>query len=177
MNYPCPNCKTVLDIDEKYAGMKLECPSCKQEFQFTLAPASVQPAPVTVQQPQTENMNLMFCPDCGNQYSRSAQACPKCGAPNPNAAAQVQTSININMGPGGHQQGGYTVQQKSRLVYILLALFLGLLGIHNFYAGYTGTGLIQLVLSLTGFGAIAVVIWVILDILLTTKDGRGVPFA
>ena len=177
MNYPCPNCKTLLDIDEKYAGMKMECPSCKQEFLFAIEPTPIQPAPVPVQKPQTANTNLIFCPDCGNRYSIRAQACPKCGAPNPHAAVQAQPSISINMTQGVQVQGGYTVQQKSRLVYILLALFLGLLGIHNFYAGYTGTGIIQLVLTMTLFGAVIVAIWILFDILFTTKDGRGVPFA
>jgi TM2 domain-containing membrane protein YozV len=35
---------------------------------------------------------------------------------------------------------------KSRTTYILLALFLGGLGIHNFYSGHTKHGVIKLVL-------------------------------
>ena len=52
-----------------------------------------------------------------------------------------------------------------------------MIGIHNFYAGYVGTGIIQLILTFTGIGAILTFIWVIIDILFTTKDGRGIPFA
>ena len=29
-----------------------------------------------------QNVNLRFCTDCGNQYSRQAPACPRCGCPN-----------------------------------------------------------------------------------------------
>jgi len=49
---------------------------------------------------------------------------------------------------------------KSQLVALLLAIFLGLLGIHRFYLGYIGIGIIQL---LTGglFG-----IWWIIDIIM-----------
>ncbi len=66
---------------------------------------------------------------------------------------------------------------KSRLVYILLALFLGCLGVHNFYAGYTGKGVAQLLLTLlsVGFLSFFVFIWVIVEICTVTKDANGVP--
>ena len=41
---------------------------------------------------------------------------------------------------------------KSLSIYCLLALYLGFLGLHNFYVGNTRRGLIQLVLGLTGAG-------------------------
>ncbi len=67
---------------------------------------------------------------------------------------------------------------KSRLAYILLALFLGTLGIHNFYAGYTGRGIAQLLLTLLslGFLSLFVFIWVIVEICTVDKDAKGVPF-
>jgi len=69
--------------------------------------------------------------------------------------------------------------QKSRLIYIVLALFLGALGIHNFYAGYTSKGLIQLLATvLTGWlvlPLIAVFIWSLIDICTVTKEANGVP--
>ena len=67
---------------------------------------------------------------------------------------------------------------KSRLAYILLALFLGCFGVHNFFAGYTGRGLTQLLLTLISFGFLSLVIWVwaIIEICTVTKDARGVDF-
>ena len=67
---------------------------------------------------------------------------------------------------------------KSRLAYILLALFLGCFGIHNFYAGYKGKGLIQLLITAISFGWLSVVswIWAIIDIITVTRDKNGVPF-
>ncbi|MGN0820653.1 MAG: TM2 domain-containing protein [Akkermansia sp.] len=67
---------------------------------------------------------------------------------------------------------------KSRLTYILLALFLGGFGIHNFYAGYNRNGLIQLLLTVLSCGILSVVsvIWAIVDIVNVTKDANGVDF-
>ena len=75
---------------------------------------------------------------------------------------------------------GSDPQAKSRLIYILLALFCGGLGIHNFYAGYTGKGLTQLLLVVLLFWLIipllVVGIWVLVEIVTVTKDAKGVPF-
>lgn len=67
---------------------------------------------------------------------------------------------------------------KSRLTYILLALFLGGFGIHNFYAGYNRKGLIQLLLTVLSCGLLSLVsvIWAIVDIVNVTKDANGVDF-
>lgn len=48
---------------------------------------------------------------------------------------------------------------KSQLVALLLAIFVGTLGIHRFYLGYTTIGIIQL-LTLGGLG-----IWTLIDII------------
>lgn len=68
---------------------------------------------------------------------------------------------------------------KSRLAYILLAIFLGTLGIHNFFAGYTGKGIAQLLLTLISFGFLGpiVFIWNLVEICTVTKDAHGVDFA
>ena len=64
---------------------------------------------------------------------------------------------------------------KSRLIYILLALFLGIFGIHNFYAGYWGKGLIQLLLTLFSFFLLSfiVYIWVIVEVVTIKTDASG----
>ena len=51
---------------------------------------------------------------------------------------------------------------KSKLTAILLCFFLGSLGIHRFYLGYTLIGVIQL-LTFGGF-----LIWVIVDLIRLT---------
>ena len=60
---------------------------------------------------------------------------------------------------------------KSKLTAILLCLFLGSLGIHRFYLGYTLIGIIQL-LTFGGF-----IIWTIVDLIRliigSLKDSEG----
>jgi len=52
---------------------------------------------------------------------------------------------------------GYTKEQKDKkLIAGLLGIFLGSLGVHKFYLGYTKEGVIQLVITVVtcGFGSI-----------------------
>ena len=106
----------------------------------------------------------MNCPRCNNPIPPGATLCPFCGTPvyqQPGFAQQ-----NFGVAPG--------YQQKSRLVYIILAIFLGGLGIHNFYAGHTTNGVIQLVLGIFFCGTVSW-IWAIIDIITVTTDSNGVP--
>lgn len=62
---------------------------------------------------------------------------------------------------------------KSRLVALLLCLFLGALGIHRFYVGKIGTGLIYLFTAgLFGVGALVDLIMIICG---NFKDSAGAP--
>ena len=85
-----------------------------------------------------------------------------------------QMSLPMQLPPHLHTR-------KSRVAYILLGLFLGGLGIHNFYAGYTGKGVAQLLITIF-FGwllfPLAIVgVWILLEIITETKDAHGEPFA
>lgn len=68
-------------------------------------------------------------------------------------------------------------EQKSKMTAGLLGIFLGGLGVHNFYLGYTGKAIAQICLSLC-FGAGA--IWGLIEgIMILTgsinKDAKGIP--
>ena len=101
----------------------------------------------------------MFCKQCGQQILDQAAVCVHCG---------VATGVGCPAAPA-----------VSRIAYILLALFLGGLGIHNFYAGYTGKGIAQLLLTVLSCGLfwIVVFIWNLVEICAVTADSRGVPFS
>ncbi len=66
---------------------------------------------------------------------------------------------------------------KSRTAYILLALFLGTLGIHNFYSGHTKHGLIKLALIVAcGLGVLVNPIWSIVEMITVKQDAQGAQF-
>lgn len=64
--------------------------------------------------------------------------------------------------------------EKNWLTTLLLCLFLGGLGIHRFYAGKTGTGILM-ILTAGGCG-----IWALIDLIMiivgkfTDKDGNAI---
>lgn len=67
--------------------------------------------------------------------------------------------------------GAYGVPPKQKVAALLLAVFLGGLGIHRFYLGHSGSGSAMLVLWLLGFCTFGVTwiivgIWALVDIIL-----------
>lgn len=100
--------------------------------------------------------NMLFCSACGKQIHQSATACPGCGA--------VQRNATIN---------GRPAESDKRIVpALLLCFFLGWLGVHRFYVGKVGTGILM-ILTFGGFG-----IWALIDFIMIVigsfrdADGR-----
>lgn len=98
----------------------------------------------------------MFCPHCGAEINENAVVCVKCGC-----AVSAQKKVDIN------------ASDKDWITTLLLCFFLGSLGIHRFYVGKTGTGILQL-LTLGGCG-----IWTLIDFIMiaigsfTDAEGRS----
>jgi TM2 domain-containing membrane protein YozV len=67
---------------------------------------------------------------------------------------------------------------KKILPAFLLAFFIGVLGIHRFYVGKIGTGIVMIVLTVTIIGMIASGIWALIDWIMivtgnfTDKNGK-----
>ena len=87
-----------------------------------------------------------FCPNCGNEITEGADICLKCGK-----AVKKEGANN----PGG----------KSKIAAGLLGIFLGSFGVHNFYLGYTGKAVAQLLITILtcGFGAVISSIWGLIE--------------
>jgi hypothetical protein len=99
-------------------------------------------------------------------------------ATTPPAAPILQPSGIV---PPPHVQpgSGAGLQARSRTTFIVLGIFLGMLGVHNFYAGYTAKAVGQLCLSVLtlGYLAIASWIWAIIEICIVEKDSAGIQFS
>lgn len=126
----------------------------------------------------------MFCKNCGNQMDNAAAVCVKCGVQAgmganfcPNCANQTAPGAAVCTSCGVALTQPVMGEQKSKMVAGLLGIFLGGLGIHNFYLGNTGKGIAQIVLSLCcGIGAIWGLIEGIMILCGSIKtDAKGVP--
>jgi hypothetical protein len=98
---------------------------------------------------------MSFCQSCGAEVNANAVVCVKCGAA-------------VNGAVFSQGQNG-PVSEREWIVALLLSFFLGFLGVHRFYTGHTGIGVIQL-LTFGGCG-----IWALIDfILIVTGSYRDV---
>ena len=71
---------------------------------------------------------------------------------------------------------------KQWLVALILGFFFGGFGVHNFYLGYTNRAIIQLILTITVFGAPITGVWVLVELILILMrsgsygyDAQGQP--
>lgn len=151
-----------------------------------------------VEQQTTALIKTGFCPNCDHECQIGAPKCEKCGGLFGDSGWILRTSPRTApIRPMLHTFEGsqpasssfeesrsapYVVKSaKSRGVYIILGIFFGLLGIHNFYAGRLGVGLAQLLITcILGWFVIGLVItafWAIFELFTVTHDGAGDAFA
>lgn len=94
---------------------------------------------------------MKYCSQCGAQLVDEAVVCPKCGC-----------AVDPYASP------------KSRLVALLLCIFVGGLGIHRFYVGKIGTGVLWLLTAgCFGIGALVDLIMIACGTF-TDSDGKPV---
>lgn len=133
----------------------------------------------------------MYCKHCGNEMHEQAAACVKCGfakgtgnafCPVCGQATAPGAAFCTTCGAG--LQNAVIGEQKSKLAAGLLAIFMGFLGIHNFYLGYTGKAITQLLLTVVGscviVGPMVAFFWGIIDAAMIfagkiDRDVKGVP--
>lgn len=118
----------------------------------------------------------MFCRQCGKPIDDGQELCEEC---------KVTAGINNTQQTVNNSQAYSTntnANRKSKVAAGLLGIFLGSFGVHNFYLGYTGKAIAQLLITLLtcGFGAFVSSIWGLIEgILILTgsinTDANGNP--
>lgn len=88
----------------------------------------------------------MYCSNCGKEIDDKAVICVGCGCATKNNSC-------CNQG------------NKSWLVTLLLCIFLGGFGIHRFYTNKIGSGVCQLIMSLTVVLVPITALWVLIDLI------------
>ena len=75
------------------------------------------------------------------------------------------------------QKRDKNTSDKQILVAFLLAWFVGVLGVHRFYAGRIGSGVAMLILTITVVGIVVTSIWALVDLIILAtgnfRDGEG----
>lgn len=96
----------------------------------------------------------MFCKNCGNQMDPNAAVCLHCGCAKgtglsycANCGQPVAPGAAICTTCGFATAPAPNPNAKSKIAAGLLGIFLGCFGVHNFYLGYTGKAVAQLLIS------------------------------
>lgn len=145
----CPKCGAEVAEKTSY------CPTCGQFLGVTKCPscgADVTPG-------------AAFCPNCGAELPKTPQQAKYQAAkapqqPQPVPAAPQQPTIvinNTNTNTNNNRPAAAGVEAmtspKSRWLALALCFFLGGLGVHRFYVGKIGSGILYLcTFGLFGFG-------------------------
>ena len=79
------------------------------------------------------------CPNCGNKVKEGSNYCTNCG--------EMLTGVNAG-------------NKKSKIAAGILGIFLGFLGVHNFYLGYNGKAVGQLLISVCSCFLLSWVSWI-----------------
>lgn len=118
--------------------------------------------------------DMEVCPRCGCPRGEGVRFCPACGRPTLPDEATCLGCGEVLIEP--------KIRHKSRALAAVLAFLLGFFGVHNFYLGYTGKAIAQLLTTLLSVGTLGFIslIWAIVEgvLILTgtiTVDGNGIP--
>ena len=157
-NINCPHCGGTLEVQEDWIGMETECPLCQKAF--VIPPRREIPIPpqaVVSVRPVTEQSQAGETSQSGRQDGAGASS-----------AQSADPALVVPAASG--------IPAKSRAVYIALGIFLGHLGISDFYAGYMARGFIKLGLTLLCLGIPASACWTYADLFTIKNDINGNPF-
>lgn len=133
----------------------------------------------------------MYCKNCGKKLEDDTRdICLECEKDLNNAKVEENTNQVVvandtsekNTNSSTNYQTSTTRPSKSKIAAGIFGIFFGALGIHNFYLGYTGKAVIQLLITVLSFGVLSFVsaIWGFIEGILIlsgdiNKDANGNP--
>lgn len=131
----------------------------------------------------------MKCEYCDNPLPSGVTRCPSCGAPISAVETQMESvACTQGLHHSSVEQSSSScieyvktpmIMPKNKWIYVLLGVFLGVFGVHNFYAGYIGRGVTKLLITFLSVGGLFWIswLWAIVEIIVVRIDSRGVPFS
>lgn len=118
---------------------------------------------------------MKYCTNCGAELKEDSAFCPKCGT-------KVGAKSSSKQTVEGTVVNNTNSQPKSKMAAGLLGIFLGAFGVHNFYLGYTGKAVAQLLITVLSCFVLSVVsgIWGLIEGILILSgsintDAEGNP--
>lgn len=181
----CYSCGADLDIQQQPSAYDQPVAEYQPQYQEAQA-QEVPPSAVAENHPEHPQgapytQDQYQAPPQGTPYTQGQYQVPPQGVPYPQGQYQVP-SQGVPYGQPIMNPIPYGYKQKSKLAAGLLGILIGSFGVHNFYLGYTGKAVAQLLITLLTCGAGAVIsgIWALIEgiMILTGSinvDGKNVP--
>mgnify|MGYP004569974125 FL=1 len=123
-----------------------------------------------------------FCTNCGQELDDNSTFCYSCGKKLNESEEKVNNEKSATS--SRNDSGVKITTQKSKIAAGLFGIFLGSLGIHNFYLGYNSKAMAQLLISVLSCFTLSFIsgIWGFIEgILILTgsinTDAEGNPLA
>ncbi len=185
----CSSCSQQVNIAPEFAGSTVKCPVCGTQMNVPGA-ANADAVPPPMPASASRDTSSFAAANAGQSGSPANEV--KSSSPSMNYSPEWCAVKNAGASAAGAWSSTMSppipsgMPAASRLVYIVLAIFLGVFGVHNFVIGLTGRGAAQLALG--GIGIVflpctaglsfilvlAAFIWSIIDIVTITADSKGV---
>lgn len=86
----------------------------------------------------------MFCSKCGKEIDDAAVVCPMCGVPTQNFNKNQQPQVVVNNVNTNMNTNAVCGRAKNKWVALILCFFFGVIGVHKFYEGKVGMGILYL---------------------------------
>lgn len=135
----------------------------------------------------------MFCKYCGKEIEDGKEVCAECMEKETKVEevkkeevvvetpkTENNTNTNTNTNTNANTGANTVVNQKSKIAAGLFGIFLGSFGVHNFYLGFTGKAVAQLLITVLSCGCLSPIsaIWGLIEGILilagdTSKDAYG----